>query len=198
MDLLQACCVDLPRYRGWNVSWSLLIFLVVLLFAVFTLGGWATNTYGQITGQIFATIGESGSGKSFCRMVWALEYFFPRPHLGYLITNVPFNVDEVAKYFDELAARGKSKVDGADIRRRLIYLPPTSGMLGEFMEEKGDPKKLLQHVEGLPPGASCHLMIDEIHHYISTSSGQKWKDAWKEVLSTIRKQGCRFEMMTQA
>ena len=172
------------------------VFILIFLYLCFYGGG--GSALGQISGQIFATIGESGAGKSFVRMCWVIEYFLPRPHLGYLITNVPLNVDAIAAHFDALSASGRSKVDGVDVRRRLIVLSPTSGFLGDFMDEKGEPQELLSHVDGLPKGAACHLMIDEIHHYCSTSSSNKWKDKWKNVLSTIRKKGCRFEMMTQA
>ncbi len=186
---------------------SVLLIAGVLVFLFVSVGGVGRGSEGTINGQIFATVGESGSGKSFCRMVWAIRYFFPRPHLGYLVTNVPFNVDAVAEYFEDRSKRvdwlGRplSKVDGADIRRRLKILPPNDGILGGFMREEGDPETFLDDVAreyGIPEGVAVHWMLDEMHYYCGTSQKQAWRDRWKRALSTIRKQGCRFELMTQA
>ena len=79
-------------------------------------------------GETLATVGESGSGKSFVRMKWVIKYFLPRPHLGYIVTNVPLNVEAIAEYFDKRSKRRGlfgpvSEVDGDDVRRRIIVLP---------------------------------------------------------------------------
>lgn len=187
--------------------WLLLPALGLAFYFLVVNGG--RSAHGLINGQIFATIGESGSGKSFTRMVWAIEYFFPRPHLGYLVTNVPFDVEAVAKHFDYLSSRRRffgllspdTRVNGDDIRRRLVVIPATTGLLGEFMEQEGEPELFMENLTrqyNIPTSAPVHLMIDETHHYISTSHSQKWKDSWKRLLSTIRKKGVRFEIMTQA
>ena len=152
--------------------------------------------------QIFATIGASDSGKSYERMRWALEYFLPRPALGYLVCNLPFNVDEVASYFEDLANRGKSDVDGDDVRRRLVVLGRDNPVLRSLRKrEWGDDDEPVHHprelLNDVPMTAPCHVMLDEFHYYCARGDSQKWQRMWKEWFSTLRGGATRMELISQ-
>jgi hypothetical protein len=146
------------------------------------------------------TSGVPGAGKTYSRVRFLITDFLIN-NTGLYITNLPLNVDLIAKDISK-----KLKVSKKSIKDRIVIIPPEK--LKEFQKLKNcrlSEVKQYQENESFPPAVyfedfdlvNAHIALDEFHLYFSKKTSRAMKDLWNDWIAEIRKNGCTFEAITQ-
>ncbi len=143
-------------------------------------------------GQVTIVLGVSGTGKSAGCLVRLIEDFFPRPHLGTLITNIPINLERLREYFDDLHKRGKSDVTGAECVARVMQIPKEWTDGWKRRDVRFDPMQCIQSIEG-----AYRIVIDECQDYFGADSPLSWQQMFLAFVNRARHGGGRVELLTQ-
>ncbi|MDD5597254.1 MAG: zonular occludens toxin domain-containing protein [Victivallaceae bacterium] len=146
------------------------------------------------------TSGVPGAGKTYSRVRFLTEDFLIN-NTGLYITNLPLNVDLIAKDVSKRAGVTKQA-----IKDRIILVPLEQ--LREFQQLKNcTTKQAHDYIENgtFPPAVyfeqfsltNAHIALDEFHLYFSKKTSRAVKDLWNDWIAEIRKNGCTFEAITQ-
>jgi len=155
---------------------------------------------------IILTTGVPGSGKSYVRCSKFIVDYYLLNSDGIHISNFPVNkefvADEVVRranflkrgFFAKLTApfrRKQHKVTREEVLKRIQIIPDE--VLQSWRREESGPWDYFEGVDL----TECHIAIDEIHNFISSTKKPEYISKWDEFLGEVRHRGCTFEGLTQ-
>ncbi len=136
----------------------------------------------------YLTVGDPGSGKSYCRCASFLTQIWLREKSGLHYSNFPVKFDEMQSYVgSSVVVADWVKVIPAEEMAKWRNPDSPAGPWSYFGEEHGRPL------------AGAHVAIDEAHHYLPKGDRALLdkRKKWREWVSMLRHMGASVEFLTQ-
>lgn len=143
--------------------------------------------------QVLFVSAPAGSGKSFSRAKWIVDYFLPEEK-GDIVTNLPLNVDEVVKY----VCRNKS-LNEEEIRDRIVIIPHPVWLTWQTDIKVGGsgPWDWLRELYGGYNFEGAHIIIDEAHYIGGAKHSPQHLAEWGKFCGEVRHNHATLEFMSQ-